>query len=269
METKRLSSHIETQSSGDRLVLLGASNLTRAFSKLVDVARATFHPPLEIFCAKGFGRSYGQSSRFLTKNFSGILQFPLWDELRVAEPRTTFAILADVGNDLAYEAPVETIVNWVEETLDRLSEHEAKCVINNVPIESLRRVGRLRYGLVKSVLFPSCRLDRSEMQRRAEQLWERLQALAETRKTPIFTGENDWYGVDPIHPRRRFRIASFERMFAELNSALQDADSSDETVDGRRAGRSEIEKEQPFHRANRVSRQGRAQQLADVAVHLY
>jgi hypothetical protein len=128
----------------------------------------------------------------------------------------TFAIVADVGNDLAYETPVRTIVRWVNETLDRLAAHDASVVLNNIPIASLRTVGAVRYRAFRELFFPNCKLPRREMLRRAEELTEALAKMAEERKTPVFSGENAWYGLDPIHPRRRSAGEIWSRMLGEL-----------------------------------------------------
>jgi hypothetical protein len=211
-------SQFETVGGPRRIVLLGASNLSMSFPNIVELARATWRRPLEFFTAMGFGRSYGQQSKFFGKKFSGILQSGLWDALSCAPRVQTVAIVADVGNDLAYEAPVEWVLDWVRETLDRLDACDARVVLNNIPIESLRTVGGARYGVVKSILFPNCRVQRREMLRRAEALSEGLQSLAETRKTPVFSGEIAWYGWDPIHPRRAHAGVIWQRMMAALDA---------------------------------------------------
>ncbi len=214
-------SQFENSSAPLRVVLLGASNLSLSFPRIVATARALWPRPLEFFIAMGFGRSYGQESKFFRKKFSGILQSDLWTALDRAPHAPTVALVADVGNDLAYEAPVESIRAWVTTTLDRLAAHDAQVVLNNLPIESLRTVGAVRYGVLRSILFPRCRLPRNEMLARAESLSAALAELAELRKTPAFSGENAWYGLDPIHPRRAVAGEIWRRMMAALSGAAE------------------------------------------------
>ncbi len=202
-----------------RVVLLGASNLSLMFPTIVETARAMYAPPLEIVVAKGFGRSYGQQSRFFGKKFPGILQSGLWDAIDRAPALPTAAVIADVGNDLAYEAPVERIVAWIDAALDRLQSRGAQVVLNNLPIESLRTVGASRYRVLRALFFPSSRLPRTELLSRAERLSDELARLAERRKTPIFSGSIDAYGLDPIHPRRAAAGAIWEAMLATLTTA--------------------------------------------------
>jgi hypothetical protein len=211
-------SQIETREPQLRVVLLGASNLSIMFPTIVESARANFAQPLEMFVAKGFGRSYGQQSKIFGKKFSGILQSGLWAAMDRAPALPTVAIVADIGNDLAYETRVDMLVRWIEATLDRLAEHGARIVLNNIPLASLRTVGPARYRLFREVLFPSCRLSHREIMARAERLSERLDRLASERKTPVFSGKIEWYGFDPIHPRRPLAGEIWSRMIGELTS---------------------------------------------------
>jgi hypothetical protein len=213
---RRKSSQIETREGPMRVVLLGASNLSIMFPTIVESARANFAQPLEMFVAKGFGRSYGQQSKIFAKKFSGILQSGLWATMDRARSLPTVAIVADIGNDLAYETPVDTLVGWIEATLDRLAEHDARVVLNNVPLASLQTVGWARYHVFREMLFPSCRLSRRELISRAERLSERLALVASDRKIPVFSGEIEWYGLDPIHPRWPAAGQIWSRMIGEL-----------------------------------------------------
>jgi hypothetical protein len=210
-------SQIETLAPRQRVVLLGASNLSIMFPTIVETARAMYAQPLEVFVAKGFGRSYGQQSKFFGKKISGILQSGLWDAMSRAQALPTVAIIADIGNDLAYEAPVDTIIKWIETALDRLAPYGARIVLNAPPLASLKRVGAVRYRVMRELLFPNCRLSRAELLRRAEQLSERLQQVSREREIPIFSGESAAYGFDPIHPRRSAAGDIWQRMLGALS----------------------------------------------------
>src|SRR5262249_14377181 len=103
-----------------RLVVLGASNLTRGFPALLRVARGAWGDGLEVFGALGHGRSYGKRSHVLFRGLPGILESGLWPQLE-AQPRLPGrALLTDVGNDILYHVPVDTILAWVAECVARL-----------------------------------------------------------------------------------------------------------------------------------------------------
>lgn len=215
-------SQIETGERPARVVLLGASNLALALPRVIASARTALGAPLEFFIAAGCGRSYGQKSKFFWKKFSGILQSEIWSALERAAPAPTVAIVADVGNDLAYEAPVEQVLAWVTTALDRLARHDAQVALNNVPRASLERVGALRYAVLRAALFPSCRVPRGELLRRAQALSDALAELAETRQIPAFTADGAWYGLDPIHPRHRCAGFIWQRMIGALAARTGD-----------------------------------------------
>ena len=168
------------------------------------MARSRFAEPLSIYVAKGFGRSYGQESGCLGKKFPGIFFSGLWHALPNDQSAATHAFLTDIGNDLGYEVPVETILEWITGCLDRLQEREATVVLTDVPLMALESVSETQFRLFRALLFPQCRLRRQELLTRACSLSEALQRLAESREMPIFSLPKCWYGLDPIHPRKRF-----------------------------------------------------------------
>lgn len=152
----------------------------------------------------GFGRSYGKESWFFGKKFSGISLSSIWETLSREPAHNTIAFLTDVGNDLAYEVPVDTIYEWVTTCIDRLEAQCATIAMTSLPIDVLRGVTGAKFQLLRSIFFPHCRLSQSVLVGRAEQLDDRLRQLAESQKIPCFSAPNTWYGFDPIHPRGRY-----------------------------------------------------------------
>jgi len=71
---------------------------------------------------------------------------------------------------------------------------------------------------MKTLLFPRSRLSRTDMRERTDALSANLDELARERKIPVFSGEFSWYGLDPLHPRRRARGAIWQRLLAALAS---------------------------------------------------
>ena len=195
------------------LVLLGASNLSRGFARAVGIARSCFDERLSFYVAKGSGRSYGTEAGAFGKKFPGISSCGIWSALERAKSAPTNALITDIGNDLGYEVPVETILQWVEGCVERLLERDAKIVISDLPIESIRCLSERRYRLFRSVLFPQCRVEWDEMLCRLAALQAGVRQLAETHFIPVFPVETNWYGFDPIHPRAHFLDDYFAGMF--------------------------------------------------------
>src|ERR1700741_1738016 len=101
-----------------RVILLGASNLTRSFPTVVATVRQTWDEPIEIMAAMGHGRSYGQDSRVLGRKISGIFPCALWQDLQNRAAMPTTALLTDIGNDLMFGATHDRLQNWIEGCLD-------------------------------------------------------------------------------------------------------------------------------------------------------
>jgi hypothetical protein len=215
-DNQHLWSQFETHLRPARLVLLGASNLSRSFPLAVETAYQTLTRPCSIHAAMGFGRSYGKESGFLGKKFSGISSSSIWESLERETTPATIAFVTDVGNDLAYEEPVDTIFEWVEACITRLAQQGAQTVLAGLPIEVLRGVSHAKFRLLRSMLFPRCRLTWTVLLGRAEALNERLWELAKSRKLPVFTVPNAWYGFDPIHPRGAYMKDYWRELFALL-----------------------------------------------------
>jgi hypothetical protein len=186
-----------------RVVLLGASNLTRGISTVIETARRIWGGPLEVLAALGHGRSYGLTSAVLGRKLPGILQCGLWDALSALPPATTAALVTDVGNDILYGASVESILEWVEESLDRLALSDAPIVLTLPPTAAVTALSPWRYTFIRTCSFPGCRLSRNDAFSRAEQLDAGLQQLAAHRGLHAVRPRTEWFGFDPIHIRRR------------------------------------------------------------------
>jgi hypothetical protein len=181
------------------LVALGASNLTRGLSTVVNTARAAFGEALDVVAALGHGRSYGVRSSFLFRSLPGILESGLW--ARLGEPSRGRALITDVGNDILYHVHVGTILEWVRACAARLSEMGLEVVLTDLPIESLRRLNPLRFMLFRSVFVPTCRHSLREALVRAEAVNAGIVALAAEKHHTLVRLRPDWYGFDPIHIR--------------------------------------------------------------------
>lgn len=185
-----------------RVVLLGASNVTKGVSVIIETARLMLGSPLDVYCAIGHGRSYGQRSSVLVRSLPSILESPLWqviDENTSGMP--TYAVIADVGNDVMYGANPQQIADWVDRCVQRLQAVNARIVMTSLPMQRIERLSQWQYFLARSLLFPGNRLTLDEAKHRASETVQCLEALAAQRDVPLVQLRGSWYGVDPIHMR--------------------------------------------------------------------
>ncbi|MHC4447360.1 MAG: hypothetical protein ACYSXF_06225 [Planctomycetota bacterium] len=192
-----------------RVVLLGASNLTRGISAAVGTARLLLGGPLELFIAMGHGRSYGVRTRILGRTLPGIDECGLWEALLGGGDRPTYALVTDVGNDIAFGHELQAIGNWVERCVDRLLEVDARVVMTLLPTASLTALPHWRYQVARRVLFPMSSLSFNDALSAAEGLNERLRVLGDGRGVRLREPPRSWYRFDAIHIKRRLLPAAW------------------------------------------------------------
>jgi hypothetical protein len=188
-----------------RVVLLGASNLTRGLSTVIETARVDLGSPLEVLAALGHGRSYGMRSTVLGRSLPGIVDCGLWRRLEAHTGPPCYALLTDIGNDVVYGAAPQTIVGWVEWCIDRLRAVEARLILTRPPMDSLHTMHRWQFEIMRRVLFPSHQVTFGDALRRTEELDRGIQELARRHPATLVALPGSWYGFDPIHiPMRRW-----------------------------------------------------------------
>ncbi len=187
-----------------RVVALGASNVVRCLSTVVESAQLVLDGPIDFLGAIGFGRSYGMTSRVLARSLPGIVDCGLWTGLSCRPPAETYALLTDIGNDIVYGADVGQIAQWVGQCLERLAPICQRIVVTELPLDSLSTLGPLRFGLFRALLFPGSRLSLKDAQSRAQSLNASVVALANRHGACVETPKAEWNGLDPIHIRMRY-----------------------------------------------------------------
>ena len=185
-----------------RVVVLGASNLTRGFRTLVAAARAAWGAEVEVLAALGHGRSYGVQSSVLMRTLPGILDAGLWQRLDALPLVPTRALVADVGNDILYGFAAAQTLAWVAEAIARLKCQTPDITLVDLPLASIQRLSPEKYRVFRKILFPSCRLPLRQVRLTAARVSQGLAELAAAHHLRLFRPDPAWYGLDPIHIRR-------------------------------------------------------------------
>lgn len=184
-----------------RVVLLGASNLTKGIGTVLETAGRVWNGPLEVHAALGHGRSYGRKTRIMGVGLPGIADCGLWPNLTSASRLPTAALVTDIGNDLLYEEPVNRIVGWLESCLDRLAAADAKITITRLPVANVQNLSPAKFKLMRTILYPYSRITLAEITRRAIALDEHVARIASERALGVVSHQPHWYSYDPIHIR--------------------------------------------------------------------
>ncbi len=190
------------------VVVLGASNVTRSLSLIASLLAHRLGGPLEVYGAIGHGRGYSRGSRFLVWGQEPIAACGLWRALE-ASRQPGWALITDIGNDIAYGASPEETAVAVSRCLGRLPPRTRKLVMLP-PIARLESVGASTFWIASHVLYPGRVLDRRATLAALGELTERIRILALAAGATVVTPRLQWYGVDPIHiaPGRRRRAWS-------------------------------------------------------------
>lgn len=209
-----------------RVCLLGASNLSLGFPFVVERCLQLFGPDADIRAAHGFGRSYGRWSNVAgpLRELPGLIDSDLWEALDEAPPaENTFALVTDVGNDVAFDRHPDQIEPWVRTVLERLEGHGARILLTGLPVASLETLSPFWFAVFKRLYFPGRKSTRRELIERARELDARLERLCAERGHARFVPPREWYGVDPIHIRLGLRRSAWETILRTWGVEPRDA----------------------------------------------
>ncbi len=200
----------------NRLILLGASNLTLSLRLVIDLMQQRLGSPSEVFAAVGHGRAYGIFSEAVWRGLPGIADCGLWRRLSAMESRSTYALLTDIGNDIVYGLMPEQILQLVERCVEQLQRQSARIVVTGLPMASIDCLSERRYIFFRNLFYPSCRLSRNETISRAWAVHEGLQEMAARRKFILHEQKSGWFGWDGIHVHYWQREAYYRAIVQRL-----------------------------------------------------
>ena len=191
------------------LVLLGASNLTMSLAAVVQMA-VEAAGPLRLWVGCGHGRSYGIDSSVMGRGLGGLIDCGLFEALADERGGAVHALITDIGNDVLYGQPAERILSWIRSAVDRMAP--AKVAVTALPTERLTRLGPAGYAILARLLFPFHRLTYERMLDGVSDLQGGLEAMEREGAVRLIHQPGSWYGLDPIHIRRRFRSEAYATM---------------------------------------------------------
>jgi hypothetical protein len=215
-----------------RIVLIGASNLTLSLPLVIGLAQSLCGPPSLIFTAYGHGRSYGRSSQAMFRVLPGITRCQLWPALNATPPLPTYALLTDIGNDIAYGYPPEQLIQWISRCIERLQQQQARIVVTDLPLAALTRISDPHFLLLRAMFFPFSLLSRRQMLDRVRSVSEQLHKLAAEQNFILCTQNIAWYGIDSIHIRKSQRLPAYRYILSHFAERSQVAEHEQQQEPG-------------------------------------
>lgn len=210
----------------NRVILVGASNLTLSLRKIIQHIQRSVGGPSEILVAAGHGRSYGLSSQVLIRELPGIVQCGLWDQLNTRAIIPSYALMTDIGNDIPYGVCPERILQWVAWCIDELKKASAQVVITNLPIQSIEVLSNKCFQLFRHLFFPSCTLSKIEVVSRAKALHQGIATLAQQKQLILCEQPSQWMGVDGFHIAFMKREPAYREFCSHFVVADEDLSSA-------------------------------------------
>jgi len=208
--------NIRLPEPANRIILLGASNLTLSLRLIIQLMQQRCGGPSEIWVAAGHGRAYGQFSQILMRGLPGIAASGLWAQLDSTEPRPTYALLTDIGNDILYGSAPEQILTWLGWCIEQLQKQSAYIVVTNLPMASIECLSEARYTFFRNIFYPFCRLSRDETVSRARAVHRGLTDMASRLHFKLYEQEPVWFGLDGIHVNYWQRKALYRHIFEQF-----------------------------------------------------
>lgn len=217
----------ETAAQRQTVILLGASNLTIGWPDITRVLQEGLLRPIDLFVALGLGRSYIDWSRFAARRLPGIVRSQLFEDLErhlsgetvgsglqpsaAGGASVPLVLITDLGNDLAYGRSPDQVAMALEQCLQQIQRIDpaSRIVVTGLPVQSVERLSWLRFIVARSLLFPASRLTLPAIQDRAAELDRLVRAVTRQHNAVLVEPLPEWYGLDPIHIRRRCRAAAF------------------------------------------------------------
>jgi len=200
----------------NRLILLGASNLTLSLRLVIHLMQQRFGAPSEILAAVGHGRAYGIFSEAVWRGLPGVADCGLWRQLRETESRPAYALLTDIGNDILYGLLPEQVLHSVEACVEGLQQQSVQIVVTGLPMTSIECLSERRFLLFRNLFYPTCRLLRNETVSRVWAVHDGLAAMAARRKFILHEQKPEWFGLDGIHVNYWQREAYYREIIQQF-----------------------------------------------------
>lgn len=201
--------------TGHTIVLLGASNLSRAFPTVVNLLRDGLDGQLNLCLAMGHGRSYARWSQIMGRSLPGIMQCGLWPELETHGVRdlNPLAMVCDLGNDLVYGVKADRLLEWLERILSRLSQIKSDTIMVSLPMAGLEQLTPTRFNLIRHLFFPGHGSEWSALKDEIFRLDAGMRELCRHYAAHWVECPKHWYGWDPIHIRGNCQSVAWQTIF--------------------------------------------------------
>jgi hypothetical protein len=182
-------------------VLLGASNLARAYSALTrhlsqNISQSQFVNAL------GPGRGYCARGGLLNFTYTPI------GECRVMKSVEDFAqqggrvavLLTDIGNDIMYGVPEQSLIECLDSLIEKSLGWNAEIFLTSIHVDVSRDMGKTTFNLLKAVFYPKSTVTFYQADSAVKKVNLYLQEKSQqNEKVHLISGMGTYCGLDKIH----------------------------------------------------------------------
>jgi hypothetical protein len=209
--------------SGDFLfVLLGASNLARAYSALTRYLTKNI-PQGQFVNALGPGRGYCARGGLLNFSYTPI------GECRVMKSAEKFSqkggnvavLLTDIGNDIMYGVQEQVLIQCLDGLIEKSLQWNAEVFVTSIHVDVSRDMGRTSFKLLKAFFYPKSSVTFEQADSAVKKVNQYLQNKSEQNKSVhLVSGLGEYCGMDKIHFSLLRSHLAWSRIANEMLSAL-------------------------------------------------
>lgn len=185
------------------IAVFGASNVTVSLPTIVAETYASQTAPLEIAVAHGPGRSYGAIAGCFLYSYPGLLKCGLLDHCRRFRARypegRIYALLTDIGNDLALTGQNRALHFWLDSLLTQLNTLEAHIAATDLPTASLEAMPPWKFNILRHLYFPFADTGFQQIKTLVRETQAQLDTWATAGRFQQLPTQKAWYTVDHFH----------------------------------------------------------------------
>jgi hypothetical protein len=182
-------------------VLLGASNLARAYSALTRQISNNISQ-VRFINALGPGRGYCARGGLLNFSYTPV------GECRVMASAEDFAqqggrvavLITDIGNDIMYGVPDASLIECLDRLIEKTLKWNAEVFLTSIHVDVSRDMGKNSFKLLKAIFYPKSLITFDQADLAVKRVNRYLEEKSgQNKAVHLVSGLGAFCGLDKIH----------------------------------------------------------------------
>lgn len=197
---------MKEEASSDSLVLfllMGASNLARGYSMLSHtLSKSLENKNSKFLNALGPGRAVCARGGMFNFTYSPIKDCRVIEkaEKETKKASRTAVLITDIGNDLMYGISADTLIENLDEMINRMLGWDADIFLTSIHVDLKRDVSPRTFLFLRFFFYPGSKVTYEETDSFVVKVNEYLKEKSEkNERVHLITGMGSFAGLDKIH----------------------------------------------------------------------